>query len=175
MREKKTETTYLYPNPLAETVSQVYGAAIPVIPIEKEVTKKVKADQTWENLQGVSDSISKLVMSMAEQINASVEMVKQVGCEHYKEFYTVVETTNRDLLKFVDDLNKIKARHAGRHGPVVSAEDNALCLSIFEDYMSFQAYFEGVFHHTLVSFTEYALEAQDRMKKQNATAEKDEG
>jgi hypothetical protein len=56
-------------------------------------------------------------------------------------------------------------------GSFQTPDDTALALSIFEDYTQFRAYFEGVIHHTLISFTEFALEAQDRMKAQAAAPE----
>ena len=77
----------------------------------------------------------------------------------------VVEKTNHDFQKFISDYEKIRARHMGKSGFIESSHDLALSLSVFEDYQQFRAFFDGAMHHTLISFTEYALEAKDRALK----------
>lgn len=118
--------------------------------------------QTWEALLEISDAIGNQIATTAEDISSTVELVKHLGCEHIGEFNAVVNRTNSDLTKFASDFLSVKNRHAGKTGFIETPDDLALSLSIYEDYQQFRAHFDGTMHHTLISFTEYALEAKDR-------------
>lgn len=143
-------------------------------PMEVKHGKQANQKQTWEALAAIGDEIAGFIAQMANDINESVELVKRVGCDHIAEFNAVVLKTNKDFETFLGDFEKIKAKHSGKTGYIDGPDDLALSLSIFEDYNQFNAYFNGVMHHTLISFTEYALEAQDRLRQQAAAEEQKE-
>lgn len=118
--------------------------------------------QTWEKLTEISNEIGQWIAQMAQDISDSVELVKRYGCKHIAEFNATVAKTNTDFTKFIGDYEKVKEKHASKTGLIESPDDLALALQVFEDYNQFRAYFNGVMHHSLISFTEYALEAKDR-------------
>lgn len=160
--------------PASIAIKQAFGGNVQ--PIIETGTLSQLSRQTWEGLQEVSDAIGMSIAQMAEDIHSTVEMVKNAGCEHPAEFNAIVSKTNEDFQKFVADFQSITIRHYGRTGYIESPDDLALSLSIFEDYQQFRAFFDGVMHHSLISFTEYALEAKDRlldkMKQEEAEAAK---
>jgi len=123
-------------------------------------------EQRWAAVDDLSNSIADSFAASVNGIGQTVEMVRALGCEHPAEFNILVNKTNEDLHRFSMDFQSIRAKHAGKQGLVDSPDDVALQLQVFEDYMQFRAKFDGVMHHTMISFTEYALEAKDRgMKK----------
>ena len=122
----------------------------------------------WSQIDEFADSIANNIALMAESINETVTMVRQLGCEHIKEFDVVVKKTNDDFTRFIEDFKAIRVSHATKTGPVDNPDDHALYLSVYERYTQFYALFTGVFHHTQVSFTEYALEAKDNWQKLQA-------
>lgn len=153
----------LFPKPVAAIVGDLYHHAPQTIIVEGNPEHVAK--QSWEQLNDISMAIGQGIAQMASDIHTTVEMVKQLGCDHIREFNAVVEKTNHDFQKFISDYEKIRARHMGKSGFIESSHDLALSLSVFEDYQQFRAFFDGAMHHTLISFTEYALEAKDRALK----------
>ena len=119
----------------------------------------------WQMIDDISYEIANSIATMATSIADSVSMVRSMGCDHPAEFNILVKTTNDDLERFAKDYQVVKAMHAGKSGEILDADDNALSIQVFENYMQFRAKFDGTMHHTLISFTEYALEAKDRAKK----------
>lgn len=170
--EPGSNVSQLFPKQTTVAVASVFNDRPKPIMVNPRAAAGGK--QTWEALAEIGDSIGNYIAQMASDINESVELVKTAGCEHLSEFNAVVIKTNSDFTTFIDDFDKIKAKHAGKTGYIDGPDDLALALSIFEDYNQFQAYFNGVMHHTLISFTEYALEAQDRLRNQAAQAQEEE-
>lgn len=163
----------LFPKPVAAIVGDLYHNAPQTIIAEGDPNHTAK--QSWEQLNDISLAIGQGIAQMASDIHTTVEMVKQLGCDHIREFNAVVEKTNQDFQKFIGDYEKIRARHIGKSGFIETGPDLALSLSVFEDYQQFRAFFDGAMHHTLISFTEYALEAKDRaLKMQSEQPEKSE-
>jgi hypothetical protein len=153
------------PTELSKAVAQATGARTPLpfaVPQAKE---------NWANLDSFADELAGLVYQNAQSVMQTVQMVTQCGgVDNPKEFARAVSTAEADLLRFSDELNKIRTRHQGKVGEVQSADDLTHYLSVFEDYVSFNAFFQGTFQHTMIVFTEYALQAKDRMITQRAQA-----
>ena len=122
-------------------------------------------ENTWTRVEELRDEIRKWIDSMITDINHTVEMVKLYGCDHIAEFNIKVKTANEDLINFVKDFVKITEKHADYTGRVESDEELTLCLVVFENYVQFKAKFEGVMSHTMISFTEYLLEARDKARE----------
>lgn len=163
----------LSPTPIAAAVAAAYGRRLqPVFtadetePQKKSDSEKFVDTRTWEDLHQMRDVVGMMIRQHAESIHESVELVKSVGCDHVAEFNAAVNKTNLDLEQFMTGYRRINDRHSTLTGPLNSPDDVAEWLSIFEDYQAFQAHFEGVMHHTLITFTEFALEAQERLQKQ---------
>lgn len=166
-----------HPTPIAAGIAAMLGHRIqPVFSIDETAPQKAANSEkfvdtrTWEDLHQMRDVVGMLIRQHAESIHESVELVKTVGCDHVAEFNAVVNKTNSDLESFMVGYRKIYDRHAHLNGALETPDDVAEWLSIFEDYQAFQAHFEGVMHHTLITFTEFALEAQDRIRKQQDQA-----
>jgi len=155
---------------ISAAVSQVMGVSPHHLKIEH--TGNMPDNSSWDKLNALSNEIAIGIMTMAEQVNESVNLVRTHGCDHPEEFNTVVLKSNQDFEKFLKDFESVKARHSHRTGSVETIDDRALMLSVYESYIQFRAFFEGVMHHTLISFTEYALEAkarlQDKLKAEEA-------
>ena len=162
--QKDDNVVQLFPKPAAVAIGNAFHSRPSPLLMQGNPAHSKK--QTWEALAEIGDEIGRFIGQMASDINESVELVKRAGCDHLKEFNAVVNKTNQDFEKFIGDFEKIKAKHFSKTGYIESPDDIALSFLIFEDYQQFQAYFNGVMHHTLISFTEYALEAQDRLKAQ---------
>lgn len=126
----------------------------------------------WDAVEALSNEIQLWILRTAEDINDSVNLVKTFGCKHVNEFNITVEKTNEDLTGFLNDFEKVKAKHKDYSGDIKTPDELTLCLQVFEDYTQFRAKFEGVIYHTLISFTEYSLEAKDlavsRIEKLNS-------
>ncbi len=151
------------PSEVSKAVAQATGSRAPMpfaVPQAKE---------NWSNLTSFADELAALVFKNAESIMQTVQMVTECGgVDNPQEFARAVSTAEADLLRFSDELNKIRARHENKVGEVKSADDLTHYLSVFEDYVSFNAFFQGTIQHTMILFTEYALQAKDRLIAQRA-------
>ena len=132
------------------------------VPAPLVIQKSKAPPMHWQMIDDLSYEIGNSIATMATSINDSVAMVRSMGCDHPDEFNILVKKTNEDLQRFADDFNRVKAQHAGKSGEILDANDNALSITVFENYLQFRALFDGTMHHSLISFTEYALEAKDR-------------
>ena len=160
----------LKPSKMTLALATAFNAN-PAARLQKEEPQQRQHMDHWDAIHSFSDAIANNIAAMANSLNETVEMVKALGCEHIAEFNISVKKTNDDMLKFADDFAKVRARHHHFSGPITTPDALAMSLSIIEDYKQFQAYFDGVMHHTLISFTEFALEAQDRARAKLAKDE----
>lgn len=159
----------IMPATLPAAIAKICGREIrPYVEYEK-MSEPTNEKPTWEALGGVRDAIGGAMASIAEEINATVEMVKNVGCDHMAEFSAAVTKTNEDFNMFIGKFDAVRNRHEYKRGVIATPDDLALSLTIFEDYQSLRAHFDGVMHHTAITFTEFALEAKDRLLKQQQT------
>lgn len=146
--------------------ASLVAAAFPNVHTRSVVTsgsvEKV-SQQTWEELTGISEAIAHQIATIANEIHETVQFVKTYGCQHVKEFNIAVEAANRDLEMFTNDFIKIRNQHNTRHGVVSGNDELALCINLFENYQQFSGYLNGTMQHTLITFTEFALEAKDRI------------
>lgn len=142
----------------AHAILGAYGAQYP----KNHQDKARIAKPTWEGITRLSDEIRNYIAQMASDINESVEMVKIAGCQNPVEFNAMVLKTNDDIMQFTNDFLKVAQMHAGRTGFIKSPDDLALSIQVHENYNQFRVKFEGVMHHSLISFTELALQARDR-------------
>lgn len=149
----------LQKKPTAHAILGAYGARYPTDHQDKARAQK----PSWNMLTKLKTEIGNYIGQMAEDINTSVEMVKMVGCDHIEEFNVAVNATNNDFQNFIKDFNSVAKKHEGREGIIKNPNDLALSMQIFEDYNQFRAKFEGTMHHALINFTDYSLEARDRM------------
>ena len=151
------------PTGVSNAVAQATGSR----PIQPFAVPQAK--ENWGNLDSFADELASLVYRNAESIMQTVQMVTNCGgVDNPQEFARAVSTAEADLLRFSDELNKIRTRHQNKSGEVKSADDLTHYLGVFEDYVSFNAFFQGTIQHTMIVFTEYALQAKDRMLAQRA-------
>lgn len=158
--QSNVRSNVVFPTMGAAIVSRVYGNSIEPIELKKGALVNSRSE-SWDKLAQLSSEIGNYIAQTAMDIGESVNLVRAYGCEHPKEFHVAVQKTNEDFQRFIDDFEKIKNRHIHKTGFINTPDDLALALSIFEDYNQFRAYFEGTMQHSLISFTEYALEAKN--------------
>lgn len=179
IKPQQIEPQYLVPTETSQAVASTLGSSIEVLNNKKPTRHSKSKRPSWDALQDLSDEIGRTVVQMASDINDSVELVKRVGCDQPLEFNKIVEKTNQDFDTFLADYLKVKEKHKNKKGPIETDEDLAMSLRIFENYNQFQAFFHGVMHHSLIAFTEFALQAKDRIleeeRKKTATTEKNDG
>lgn len=170
----------IQPKPLAQAVAGCFGQHISPIVIASDVPHASKTEaskphkkskirkedtmehQGWDNLKNLSNEIRRNIAVVAEQVNESVELVMKIGCDQPKEFGVLVKKTNEDFGRFIADFNIINQEHRDLSGDILTPDDSVKAIQIAEKYQQFQAFFDGVMNHTLVAFTEYALQARDR-------------
>lgn len=155
------------PTALASSLAQARGHELKTITRPSVFPKQVSR-QNWDDLKALGTEITLEVGTFADQIKQSDDLIMAYGCKHVHEYALVKSKATKMLNEFVNDLLAIKAKHEGRTGFVKDEEENTLLLNIFEDYRQFQSYFQGSMMHTMISFTEYALEANDVLKELEA-------
>lgn len=128
---------------------------------EKEATN---SQMNWHQIEDLSNSIATMISETAQQFQTTIQMVQDIGhVEDMARFTANVKVTMEDLEKFTEEFIKVKAQHEGKSGFITEAADRMAYLSIFEDYHALSAYFQGTMHHKLIEFTEYALNAKDKL------------
>ena len=150
----------MQPTPVAVGVAKNLGIQPP--PPLSMTVKRNNRDH-WSTVDEIAQATADLIATSAMGISETVEAVKQYGCTHVAEFNATVNKTNDDLKKFSDDYLNIRNKHANKSGPITSMEDRALSISVVEEYRQFQAMFNGVMGHSVIAFTEFALEVKDRL------------
>lgn len=168
-----TNAVEFKPKKLAQVVGQVTGSEPKPILVPGSSKTKVSR-QNWDDLKALSNEIAQGIVQMAESLKETDALVQKHGCIHRTEYNIVVQRASQYLNQFTDDYIKIVNRHKDYSGFVADENENALLLSIFEDYRAFQTLFQGAMMHTAIAFTEYALEANDIAKeKAEKEAEKE--
>lgn len=123
------------------------------------------AQPSWYMVEDLSNTIRNAIATTANSINDVVTMVAKTGyVEGVTEYTNSVQVAMRDLEHYSEEWERVRARHAGKNGFIKDKEEYVEYMSVFEDYQSLSAFFEGVMHHKLIEFTEYALSAQDHLK-----------
>jgi len=168
---KKNTLKMIMPSVGATLVAAAYPSVHAKSLITQGDVSKV-AQQTWEELNEISEAIANQISTIASEVHETAQLVRHYGCTHVREFNIAVEAVNRDLNKFTDDFIKIRNQHNTKHGIVRSNDELSLCINLFENYQQFSAHLNGTMQHTLITFTEFALEAKDRaqakLDKENA-------
>lgn len=159
-----TNAVEFKPKKLAQAVGQVTGSEVKPILVPGSSKTKVSR-QNWDDLKVLSNEIAQGIVQMAESLKETDALVQQHGCIHRTEYNIVVQRASQYLNQFTDDYVKIVNKHKDYSGFVADEDENALLLSVFEDYRAFQTLFQGTMMHTAIAFTEYALEANDIAKE----------
>lgn len=165
--KEKSQVIEIRPTPMAAGIAQSLGGKQPE-PIVAGIRHNKK--DNWAIVDEIAQATGDLIAVSVNGINETVEAVKTFGCVHVNEFNATVNKTNEDLQRFADDYVKIRQKHEGRKGAITSMEDRALSVTVVEEYRNFQAMFNGVMGHTVIAFTEFALEAKDRQKAMAAAS-----
>lgn len=165
----KTEATGV-----AKAIAALNGQTIPPV-VEQEI-KKVAVQPNvhhWRDIDAVREQTRVKILSFAQDINMLVEKIKSLGTVREPvEFSNTVRACNSDFHRFMGDFERIKARHAGKEGEINTPEDMGLMFSVFEDYQSFNAFFDGTMYGTLQNFTDYALQAEEALHVAKVVEEK---
>lgn len=124
--------------------------------------------QTWEQLEGMYQTIGSGIIEMGEQVNVAVKTINDLGIVGDTMLIKTVEGLTRDIGMFTEDLIKIKARHSDMSGIVKDGEDLVLCLSCFEDYYALNSRLQAVIFPALLTVTDALMEAQTLKAQQDA-------
>lgn len=172
LNAKNDNIRVVMPNPLSRAVSGAFGnkGQGPLVYDQKKEAEQ--AELSWFQLEDFSQTVGTMIAETAHNFGETITLVQSIGyVKDAQRFSANVTTTMQDLDRYTNEYMTIKEKHNGRHGFITEAEDRMLYLSIFEDYRSLAAYFQGTMHHKLIEFTEYALDAKDaRIEAEKAAA-----
>lgn len=159
---KNDKLVLVKPTPGAAIVSAAYPSAkIASVAVKGDISKSNQ--QTWEELADISEAIAKQIAATADQINQTAMMVAAHGCDRISEYNIAINAANRDLNQFTDTFCSIRDKHIAKHGIITDSDDLAFCIHLFENYQQFIAHFNGTMSHTMILFTDFALQAKDRL------------
>lgn len=168
---RESNVRVVMPNLAAKAVQSALGVQpMPALVYnpEKEASE---SQMNWHQIEDLSQTIAAMISETAQQFQTTIQMVQNIGhVEDMARFSANVKVTMEDLEKFTDEFIKVKTQHEGKTGFITEAADRMAYLSIFEDYNALSAYFQGTMHHKLIEFTEYALNAKDKLLESEAKA-----
>lgn len=122
-------------------------------------------DQQWEEMDQFYQSIGQGLITVGQEVNSSVQLLRNLGITENAEVAVTVNGLNRDLQQFTEDLLAIRKRHDGLVGKVKDGDELALCLSIFNDYVILNDRFRAVVFPAMLTMTEHVTEAVARARK----------
>jgi len=168
---REANVRVVMPNLAAKAVQSALGVQpMPALVYnpEKEASE---SQMNWHQIEDLSHSIASMISETAQQFQTTIQMVQNIGhVEDMARFTANVKVTMEDLEKFTEEYIKVKAKHEGKTGFITEAADRMAYLSVFEDYNALSAYFQGTMHHKLIEFTEYALNAKDKLLEAESKA-----
>lgn len=158
----------LMPTPIGVRISDAFGdnhGAKPIFFNQKE--EIANTETNWYGLEDLYNTFAENIIVTARDVQDLVNSITATGYfddPKYKNerlrFATLTQGFSIDISRFTDELNLIKELHADKHGFVPKAE-YTLYLGIFEKYQSFIVLFDSTKHHTVIEFTNYALDAKN--------------
>ncbi len=129
-------------------------------------------EQKWEDLEGIFQASAEGIIEVGNQVNAALAqpLIKDYLTDA-AEVKIAVEGLTRDLHNFTEALVKIHDKHKGKTGVFVSQDDNALSLSIFQDYILFNEQFKSVTLPTVLTIMDHIGTACNRIMAEHKAAE----
>ena len=169
----ESDIRVVMPTAAANAVHSAIGGGGQIQPLVYNAEKEAREGQmNWHQIEDLSNTIGNMIGQTAEQFQETIVMVQSIGhVEDMARFKANVQVTMEDLSRFTDEFILIKARHEGKTGFITEAQERMAYLAIFEDYHALSAYFQGTMHHKLIEFTEYALNAKDKLLEQERQKE----
>lgn len=155
------------PTPIAAAVSHAVGGGQPASLRYSQDAESKNEQLNWYQIEDFSNTVGNMIAQTAQEFKATIDLVNSV--KHVADmarFNASVVTASGDLERFTEDFIKVKAKHEAEHGFITTAEARMKYFAIYEDYRALAAFFQGTMHHTLIEFTEFALDAKDKLIEQ---------
>lgn len=165
-KAKNLEETVVAPNRLSAAVASTTNR--PMHGHRGFRTPKGQSTVTWEQVNGISRETANSLGVYASSMQSSIDMVRAFGCSNMEEFDVFVAKTNDDLNRFTDEFLHIERKHLGKTGAPKNGSELAAMYSVVEEYVQYNAHFQGCMHHTANAFTDFALDANDRARAKKA-------
>lgn len=165
--KQNADIRVVMPTPMASAVASAIGGGQPqALRYSKEAESK-NEQLNWYQIEDFSNTVGDMIAQTAQEFKATIDLVNSV--KHVADmarFNASVVTASGDLERFTEDFVKVKTKHEGEHGFIETAEGRMKYFAIYEDYRALAAFFQGTMHHTLIEFTEFALDAKDKLIEQ---------
>lgn len=122
-------------------------------------------DTNWEELENIYLTAAHGIVSTMQPV---LELANFPGMTHYLEnpieFKVALDGFNRDMNMFTDKLVAIHNLHAHLKGSIVGPDQVAKSFAIYGEYTQFFEEFKSLTFQTVLSITEAASTAIQKMK-----------
>lgn len=141
------------------------------LPPERKINRYVLNGQNWADLEDLYNSIRTSMRSIIVNV---MEMITIPDMINYVKdpdtFNMAINTFKNDATSLINELTKIHEMHANKTGIVKNDDELSECIHIFGNYSIFNEKINGILLPTILSITDMAIEARDKMnleKNQN--------
>lgn len=131
--------------------------------IGQSIGEKKEVSQTWSDLENIYQSIAESIVSVGLGIQQSIEIVKRYDIPQEQSYIQSILGAKRDLETFTQQMVNVKQRHVNKTGAVQSAEDLALCMDCFNEYVVIGDQFRAIMFPTLQDINEFTSVALSKM------------
>ena len=120
----------------------------------------------WEELDGIYQEAAKGIVTTLSSTNDLINIPNLIDyVENPSEFKVAVNGFKRDIDNFTNRLIAIKKLHEGKHGVIKDENELANSYSIYGEYVQFFEEFKAVTFQTVLSITESAMAAINKMQQ----------
>jgi hypothetical protein len=131
---------------------------IPTLEAADGITLTDEDKQTWEDLSNIYIALANSIVDLGGSINLAIQAVVGIeGLSIPPELNLIIKTVSSDLNSFSKQLVSIKKQHEDRSGIVETDDDLALCLSLFQDYVSLQERMTAVTFNPMLEISEMLM------------------
>lgn len=126
-----------------------------------------EVQQWWEELEGIYQASAQAIVGMGEGVRDSLQYQAVVDrVVDQKELNIAVSGLMADLTRFSKDLQVIHKLHEGRKGLIVSDDEHADSLGIYDAYMNFNIQYQSIVLPTYAIITEHLAAALEVLNKE---------
>jgi hypothetical protein len=118
-------------------------------------------EQNWSQVEDIYRAVAEGIVDVVRNINDAIQLINTVGVgvDDVHEMVIVTTGIRRDVEAFTSDLVKIHNRHSNYTGVITDADELALCLSVFNDYVTLNDRFRAIIFTPMLSITEFLADA----------------
>jgi hypothetical protein len=127
-------------------------------------------DNSWSEVEGMYETMSLSLIDVSVSVNEHIKILNLNNAyQNNVELVTTVNGLTRDLEAFSKSLIAIKERHSGYNGAIVNDDELALCIDVFNEYVSLFDVFKNITFLPLLTITEFLMSAKDLILQQPTT------